>query len=864
MAWSKTFAASSIKSSLSALGNVTVKISEATEFTYDDNYGDNGEGFPIGSELNIEVTRSSSTNVGNEGVAIRLFICDTATYDLHYIYWIYEATFHSTLKTAELYRMSVSFFEWSDLFSWDGTNSKSYFYMIATDDTMTYWTGLGACFTFNYAQNPAFDIAEFVEDNGDVPSGWANELFQSLSKPRFDIHMLDVKPHNSGQGNNAQPYGISLAGASGTFCGSTAVAQSASGTVAYDDVIDPTYELQFGYITNATGTGTVTANSTRQTSNQLALTSPKTIRSYNAPEVVSLDTYRCDSSGVAVDDGTHVKVEFQVRCWGSNDTQSTATATIKVYEGTDPDFTQDTPVDTATTTVLLFGLIDAQWAQYTNSVSLVLGEEAVLSAQSVGDDSDDGLIEIEKAYTVQVTIADAVRSTVMSDILPQAFFTMDFLAGGRGVAIGKPATVAGLLDVGMDLNVDGSVYLDGGKVIAKSTVIDESEAAPLSPQYYRSHETHDANGNVIGYLESTRSPGDATGFGICTTRTVNSSPIYNSIWSYIDAQGNCSYYVADKPKFREAINAIASAGEVKTGSNLNNMPWGAVWWGNSFLNAPDSATSSTLWYRVISFDGIQMAFLFTSNTSSPNMYIRSYVNSVWQPWRRCDNEPCLQLSGGTMTGSIRLRTESYSANTTAPSSTVDQDLLTVYDKDGRRLWVINYWHEASSNKLHFRLWAQRYINSTTYYNMLDLSIDGSGNRYVSVSDASAWRSAIGANSATNLTTGTLPVARINYSSKSFTSSKTYNPVEFYKFGRVCWCHYNGFKSLAQNNNTVVSSIDAAYRPSREVYATGIASGSTNQYRIAISSAGVVSVYSYNTPTGSQNNFCGEMVYFTAS
>ena len=67
------------------------------------------------------------------------------------------------------------------------------------------------------------------------------------------------------------------------------------------------------------------------------------------------------------------------------------------------------------------------------------------------------------AYTVTVTMTDnggsvdRVGMVTRVDSITIAYFPMDVIVGGHGVAFGKPATHEELMDVGYDLNVDGDV-----------------------------------------------------------------------------------------------------------------------------------------------------------------------------------------------------------------------------------------------------------------------------------------------------------------------------------------------------------------------------------------------------------------------
>lgn len=65
-------------------------------------------------------------------------------------------------------------------------------------------------------------------------------------------------------------------------------------------------------------------------------------------------------------------------------------------------------------------------------------------------------------YDVRATLTDQFQTVTYTGQISTAFVTMDFLAGGRGIAIGKVATVSNTLDVAFDMNVDGAIAALGG------------------------------------------------------------------------------------------------------------------------------------------------------------------------------------------------------------------------------------------------------------------------------------------------------------------------------------------------------------------------------------------------------------------
>ena len=74
----------------------------------------------------------------------------------------------------------------------------------------------------------------------------------------------------------------------------------------------------------------------------------------------------------------------------------------------------------------------------------------------------------DKSYLIELTVTDSYGNTaIASDYISQAYFTMDFLAGGKGIGIGTTASCDeskhpnGLLTCGMDADFKGDVNING-------------------------------------------------------------------------------------------------------------------------------------------------------------------------------------------------------------------------------------------------------------------------------------------------------------------------------------------------------------------------------------------------------------------
>lgn len=148
--------------------------------------------------------------------------------------------------------------------------------------------------------------------------------------------------------------------------------------------------------------------------------------SYSAPIISNISVYRCDSGGTASDTGTYAKVSF---AWSTN---------VDAYRVT---------IDWGTS--------------YTNIN--ISGKSGTVN-RTVGS----GTLNAETVYTFQITVTDdnGGATTVTRTISTKAF-TIDFLSGGKGVAIGKAATEEGLFDVALQahfakgITEDVAVHVSG-------------------------------------------------------------------------------------------------------------------------------------------------------------------------------------------------------------------------------------------------------------------------------------------------------------------------------------------------------------------------------------------------------------------
>lgn len=178
---------------------------------------------------------------------------------------------------------------------------------------------------------------------------------------------------------------------------------------------------------------------------------------YTKPRITNLSVFRCGSDGTASDDGTYFKAVFN---W----------ATDKAISALNVNWKQTSTTSWAATGISASGT--------SGSVNLVFGA---------------GTIYTEYSYDVRVLVSDASGSTTVWKTISAKIYPIDIYKDGKGVAILKPATTSGRLDIGADTYVNGvqvtgnSLVLKGHNTIsttANDTVANWNAQKNASTHYY--------------------------------------------------------------------------------------------------------------------------------------------------------------------------------------------------------------------------------------------------------------------------------------------------------------------------------------------------------------------------------------------
>lgn len=199
-----------------------------------------------------------------------------------------------------------------------------------------------------------------------------------------------------------------------------------------------------GWNTKANGSGTSYAAGASYTTNAAATLYAQWELAYSYPTISSASVIRTNSSGEAANEGTCAKVSFR---WSV-------------------DSTADGGKNKGKTAVVSYKLKSA--SSYTKASTTNLSTTSG-TLNIVLDNTSHTLFATDLSYDIEITVTDTHGGSQSSYLtLSQAFFTVDFLSGGRGIAIGKAASVDGLLDIGLDVNIDGDFSQANGTVALDS------------------------------------------------------------------------------------------------------------------------------------------------------------------------------------------------------------------------------------------------------------------------------------------------------------------------------------------------------------------------------------------------------------
>lgn len=163
--------------------------------------------------------------------------------------------------------------------------------------------------------------------------------------------------------------------------------------------------------------------------------------------ITDVQTQRCNAQGIALDDGEFVHVTATWRVDGAANTVVTAYASMS----------------DATSSIVWTG---------TPSQTTKTGNDYL---EGVSEWITTEVANADEQYSVEVSISESFNSLTdyRISIVATAFFTIDILAGGHGIAFGKPANTEHLFEVdNMDVNFEQDVEIGGSLTINNTPILE--------------------------------------------------------------------------------------------------------------------------------------------------------------------------------------------------------------------------------------------------------------------------------------------------------------------------------------------------------------------------------------------------------
>lgn len=139
----------------------------------------------------------------------------------------------------------------------------------------------------------------------------------------------------------------------------------------------------------------------------------------------------------------------------------------------------------------------------------------------------------------------------------------------------------------------------------------------------------------------------------------------------------------------------------------------------------------------------------------------------------------------------------------------------------------------------------RTVNGSTLWHGVRMEINSSGTPHVSVNYPEAWRSGLGCNNAGNLTTGTLPDARVSSGSTNASNDSTYisgGNFKITKKGKTVMVNAEAIAFKAFSGRKTVATVPAGYRPADVAYGIfNTGNGASNQGYFIVNTSGSIQV-----------------------
>lgn len=214
-----------------------------------------------------------------------------------------------------------------------------------------------------------------------------------------------------------------------------------------------------GWNTQSNGSGTTYLPGSSYTSNSEIVLYAIWEIAYQKPTITNLKIVRSDSSGNQDDiTGQYAKVTFDWSCF------------------------QDGITSNPVSSIVIDGTSISGVSGTTGAINTVIG----------------GSYNVDTSYTIIVEVTDSKSGkTTYSRLLPSVAYPIDFLYGGKGVAIGKVASKQNVFDIHWPIHTDNLIYMGGDQEsTTEKSIIFSNPQLETPPENYYHHNIQLFGGNT--------------------------------------------------------------------------------------------------------------------------------------------------------------------------------------------------------------------------------------------------------------------------------------------------------------------------------------------------------------------------------
>lgn len=315
-------------------------------------------------------------------------------------------------------------------------------------------------------------------------------------------------------------------------------------------------------------------------------------------------------------------------------------------------------------------------------------------------------LSIDDSWNIAVTAIDSHDNSQSSKVtlLSPAFFTMDFLKGGRGIAFGKPATITSVFDIGLNtqinnsitsapaltisavtinnvtptaVSINGATTITGATTISGATIIKSgtltvsanniickstnvtSNATTSNLTGSSGIDFRDSANATIGFVQS-RFESDGDQFvRLGSTRVYDNSSLYNILYLGLKSDGSPTVAFHNQACKTAWLDALGLTVENRTLTpNTSNVTMQGENYARSFGNVVSLNLVFTTNKQIPAWDNQNFV---VGTMDKPCAYYKQYMVSMCQ----INNNWTLMQAGINSNGEVRIRT----LGTAIPSGT---------------------------------------------------------------------------------------------------------------------------------------------------------------------------------------------------